>query len=214
MASSMTLGELAARFGLSLRGEPDVRVSHVATLERAGPDSLTFLANPRYKRFLKTTRAGAVVLDPKLADEAPVPALLAKNPYATYARIAAILHPTEPVTPGRHPSALIDPAAEVDETASIGPHVFVAAGARIGPRVLIGPGSTVMEGALIGADTRLVANVTICGAVVIGERCLLHPGAVIGADGFGLAADRGEWVKVPQVGSVRSEEHTSELQSQ
>ena len=203
MASSMTLGELAARFGLSLRGEPDVRVSHVATLERAGPDSLTFLANPRYKRFLKTTRAGAVVLDPKLADEAPVPALLAKNPYATYARIAAILHPTEPVTPGRHPSALIDPAAEVDETASIGPHVFVAAGARIGPRVLIGPGSTVMEGALIGADTRLVANVTICGAVVIGERCLLHPGAVIGADGFGLAADRGEWVKVPQVGSVR-----------
>lgn len=203
MASSMTLGELAVRFGLVLRGEPDVRVTHVATLEGADSSALTFLANPRYKRFLRTTQAGAVVIDPKLADEAPVPALLAKNPYAAYARIAGLLHPAEVAAPGRHPSALIDPAAEVDTTASIGPHVFIAARAKVGPRAVIGPGCVVMEDVTIGADTRLVANVTLCRFVVVGERCLLHPGVVIGADGFGLAPDRGEWIKVPQVGSVR-----------
>src|SRR5690606_33033545 len=112
-----------------------------------------------------TTRAGAVVIDPELAGEATVPALLAKNPYAAYARIAAVLHPAEAASPGRHPSALIDPAAKVDETASIGPQVFVAAGAMIGARVVVGPGSNVMEGAVIGADTRLVANVTLCRSV-------------------------------------------------
>ncbi len=203
MASSMTLGELAVRFGLVLRGEPDVRVTHVATLEGADASALTFLANPRYKRFLRTTQAGAVVIDPNLADEAPVPALLAKNPYAAYARIAGLLHPAEVAAPGRHLSALIDPAAEVDATASIGPHVFIAARAKVGPRAVIGPGCVVMEDVTIGADTRLVANATLCRSVVIGERCLLHPGVVIGADGFGLAPDRGEWIKVPQVGSVR-----------
>src|SRR5690606_14029775 len=160
------------RFGLGLRGDPDIRVSHVATLEGGEAGSLTFLANPRYKRFLRTTRASAVVLDPKLADETPIPALLAKNSYAAYARLAALLHPPAIAEPGRHSSASIDPAADVDHTASIGAHAVIATGAKIGARVVVGPGSIVMDGAIVGADTRLVANVTLCRSVVIGERCL------------------------------------------
>lgn len=203
MASGMTLGELAVRFGLALRGDPDVQVTRVGTLDAADASAITFLANPRYRRFLRDTRAGAVILDPKLADECPVPALLAKNPYAAYARIAAILHPPITTAPGRHATAVIDSQANIDESASIGAHCVICAGVKIGPRVVIGPGTVVLEDASIGADTRLVAKVTICRSVTIGERCLLHPGAVIGADGFGLAPDRGEWIKVPQLGSVR-----------
>jgi UDP-3-O-[3-hydroxymyristoyl] glucosamine N-acyltransferase len=199
---SMSLGELAVRFGLAVKGDPDVRVCRVATLEAADNASLTFLANPRYRRFLRDTRAGAVVLEPRYADESPVPALLAKNPYAAYARIAALLHPVPTTLPARHPTAVVDAAAHVDESASIGAHVVIYANAKIGARAVIGPGCVIFEDAVIGSDTRLVANVTICQAVVIGERCLLHPGAVIGADGFGLAPDRGEWLKVPQIGSV------------
>jgi UDP-3-O-[3-hydroxymyristoyl] glucosamine N-acyltransferase len=200
---SVTLGELAVRFGCTLKGDPDARVSRVASLESAGPDALTFLANPRYRKFLGDTRAGAVVLDPKLADECRAPALLAKNPYAAYARIATVLHPPAPVSPGRHGSAIVDAGAHIDASASIGAHAVIAAGVRIGPRVLVGPGCVVMEGADIGADTRLIANVTICAGVTLGERCLLHPGVVIGADGFGIAPDQGEWVKIPQIGAVR-----------
>jgi UDP-3-O-[3-hydroxymyristoyl] glucosamine N-acyltransferase len=203
VATGTTLGELAVRFGLELRGDPSVRVSHVATLEHADGASISFLANPRYKRFLATTRAAAVIVEPKLADETPVAALLAKNPYAAYARIAALLHPPRPVAPGRHPTAVVDPAAQVAESAAIGAHAVIGAGAKIGPRAVIGPGCVVLEDVEIGADTRLVANVTVCSGVVIGERCLIHPGVVIGADGFGLAPDRGEWIKVPQVGGVR-----------
>jgi UDP-3-O-[3-hydroxymyristoyl] glucosamine N-acyltransferase len=200
---TVSLGELAIRFGCTLKGDPDVRVSHVASLESAGPDALTFLANPRYRKFLGETRAGAVVLEPKFADECRAPALLSKNPYASYARIAAVLHPPPPVAAGRHASAVIDATAQIDPTAAIGPLAVIGADVRIGPRVLVGPGCVIMDGACINADTRLAANVTLCAGVTIGERCILHPGVVIGGDGFGIAPDQGEWVKIPQIGSVR-----------
>jgi len=201
--STASLGELAVRFGCTLQGDPDTRVAHVATLERADPQALTFLANPRYRRYLPQTKAGAVVLDAQFAADCPVPALIAKNPYATYARIAALLHPAPPVTPGRHPTAVVDPTAVIDPSAAIGPLAVIGARARIGARCTIGPGCVLLDDVTIAADTRLVASVTLCSAVVIGERCVLHPGVTIGADGFGFAADAGEMVKVPQIGGVR-----------
>jgi UDP-3-O-[3-hydroxymyristoyl] glucosamine N-acyltransferase len=200
--STASLGELAVRFGCTLQGDPDLRVAHVATLERADPQGLAFLANPRYRRFLPQTKAGAVVLDANSAAECPVAALIAKDPYAVYARIAALLHPAPTVVPGKHPSAIVDPSAAIDPSASIGPLAVIGARARIGARSAVGPGCVILDDVTIGADTRLVANVTLCNSVVVGERCLMHPGVVIGADGFGLAPSEGEWLKVPQVGSV------------
>jgi UDP-3-O-[3-hydroxymyristoyl] glucosamine N-acyltransferase len=175
----------------------------VATLEHADSQSLTFLANPRYRRFLSQTKAGAVVLDAKFAAECPVPALISKNPYATYARIAALLHPAPTAVAGKHPSAIVDSSAVIDPSAAIGALAVVGARVRIGARCSVGPGCVVLDDVTIGADTRLVANVTLCNSVVVGERCLMHPGVVIGADGFGLAPADGEWLKVPQVGGVR-----------
>jgi UDP-3-O-[3-hydroxymyristoyl] glucosamine N-acyltransferase len=193
----VSLGELAVRFGCALKGDPDVQVTHVATLEAADAASVTFLANPRYRRFLAQTRAGAVLLEARFADECPVAALVCPNPYATYARIAAVLHPEPAVTAGRHATAFIDPAA------SVAAHAVIGAGVTIGARASIGPGCVVMDDAQVGSDTRLVANVTLCRGVVLGERCLLHPGVVIGADGFGFAPERGQWIKIPQVGGAR-----------
>ncbi len=200
---SITLGELAVRFGCSLKGDPDARVARVATLEDAGPDAVTFLANPKYRRHLSKTRAGAVIIEQRLAEACPGAALIAVNPYATYARIAALLHPAPTVAAGIHPSAIVDPLARIDPTAAVAARAVIEANVVVGPRAVIGPGCVIMQGARVGADTRLVASVTLCHEVGIGERCLLHPGAVIGADGFGLAPDRGEWIKVPQIGSVQ-----------
>lgn len=200
---SFTLGELAVRFGCSLKGNPDARVAHVATLQGAGADAVAFLANPRYRNQLAGTHAGVVVLHPKLADACPVPALLHENPYAAYARIATLLHPSPITPPGIHPAAVVDPEATVSTSASIGAHAVIEAGVHVGERVQIGPGCVLMHDAHVAADTRLIANVTLCRGVRLGERCLLHPGSVIGADGFGLAQEAGEWLKVPQVGSVR-----------
>ncbi len=199
---TVTLGELAVRFGCELRGDPAATVETVAALSEAGPRAITFLANPKYVSQLAGTRAGAVILDAKSAGSSPVAVLIAANPHATYARVAALLHPDPPLHPGLHATAAVDAGAQVDATAQIGAQVSIGAGARIGARCFIGPGTVVERGAVIGADTRLVARVFIGREVTLGARCIVQPGAVIGADGFGFAPEKGAWVKVPQVGSV------------
>jgi UDP-3-O-[3-hydroxymyristoyl] glucosamine N-acyltransferase len=200
--AAMTLAQLATRFGLELRGDPDAVVTSVATLQQARPGTLAFLANPKYRRFLATTGATAVVVDPASAADCPVASLVAKNPYAAYARIAAVLHPEPAAPPGVHPTAVVEAGAVVPASAHVGPHACVGAGARLGERAVVGPGCVVGADVEIGDDTRLVARVTLYRGVRIGRRSLLHAGVVIGADGFGIAQDRDGWVKVPQLGGV------------
>jgi UDP-3-O-[3-hydroxymyristoyl] glucosamine N-acyltransferase len=201
--SPVSLGELAVRFGCVLQGDAGVHVTHVASLQDATPDSVSFIANPKYQRFLPATRAGVVVVEPALAAQCPVPALLSKNPYAVFARIGALLHPAVRSEPGIHASAVVDATATVDASASIGPQCSIGANVRIGARVSLGPGCIVLSGSTIENDSRLVARVTVCEQTSIGERCILHPGVVIGSDGFGNAMDAGVWIKVPQVGRTR-----------
>ncbi|MFI4865725.1 MAG: UDP-3-O-(3-hydroxymyristoyl)glucosamine N-acyltransferase [Steroidobacterales bacterium] len=199
----IALGELAVRFGCELSGDPAVSVDHVAPLLTAGSGALSFLANPRLSSQLTATHAAAVVLEPRSATACPVAALITSNPHALFARIAALLHPPPPLQPGIHPSAIVDAGAQLDASCEIGPYALVAAGAIVGPRCLVGPGCFIGPGVRIGADCRLISRVTLEHGVLLGARALIHSGAVIGADGFGLARERGRWLKVPQVGSVR-----------
>jgi UDP-3-O-[3-hydroxymyristoyl] glucosamine N-acyltransferase len=198
----MTLGELAVRFGCELRGDPSASVDSVGSLSQAGPRAVSFLANPKYVEQLRETRAAAVILDAKSAGQAPVAALVAANPHATYARVATLLHPDPPLQPGVHPAASVAAGASIDPTSEIAAQAFVGAGARIGARCFIGPGSVVERGAIVGDDSRLLARVFIGHHVSIGARCTVQPGAVIGGDGFGFAPDKGAWIKVPQIGGV------------
>ena len=203
MQGEFTLGELAVRFGLGLKGEPGLRISRVATLSHADAGALSFLANTRYRRQMESTRATAVLLGPGDAAACPVAALIDPNPYLAYARIADLLHPQAPSATGIHPSAVVSAVARIADSASIGPLAVIEDGVEIGERVIVGPGCIVQRGARIGADSRLTARVTVYAGVRIGRRCIVHAGAVIGADGFGFAPDAGTWVKVPQVGSVQ-----------
>jgi UDP-3-O-[3-hydroxymyristoyl] glucosamine N-acyltransferase len=191
------------RYGLTLRGEPGVKVSSVATLSHAEPGTVSFLANSRYRKLLQTTRASAVVLRAEDEAHCPVPALIDPNPYLAYARIAGLLHPQPRRAAGVHPTAVVALRAKVAASASIGPLAVVEDDAEIGERVSIGPGCIVQAGVRIGADSVLVSSVNLYPGVTLGERCMLHAGAVVGADGFGFALNAGAWVKVPQVGSVR-----------
>jgi UDP-3-O-[3-hydroxymyristoyl] glucosamine N-acyltransferase len=199
----IALGELAVRFGCELSGDPDLVVDHVAPLHAAGAGALSFLANPRLASQLSATHASAVVLEPRSSADSPVAALITSNPHALFARIASVLHPPPPLRPGIHPTAILDARAQVDASCEIGPYTIIAADAVIGPRCVIGPACLIAQGAHIGADCRLLGRVTLEHGVRLGARALVHCGAVIGSDGFGLARERGRWLKVPQVGGVR-----------
>jgi UDP-3-O-[3-hydroxymyristoyl] glucosamine N-acyltransferase len=201
--AEFSLGELAVRFGLTLRGDPGLNVRSVATLSRANTGALSFLANSRYRRLLESTRATAVILSAEDEAHCPVAALIDPNPYLAYARIASLMHPEMTPEPGIHPSAVVADGAQIASSASIGPLAVIEEGARIGERVLVGPGCIVQQGASVGADSTLRSRVNLYPGVTLGRRCILHAGAVVGADGFGFAPNEGTWVKVPQVGSVR-----------
>jgi UDP-3-O-[3-hydroxymyristoyl] glucosamine N-acyltransferase len=198
----LSLSELAARTGATVDGDGTVVVAHVATLESAGPGAITFLANLRYRSQLAVTRASAVIVTPELASETALPKLLTPSPYVTYAKVAAILYPPEPVRPGIHPSAVVDPRARVAASAAVGANVVIGVQAVIGERARIGAGSVIGERASIGDDAVLHANVTVYDGCIVGPRCIVHSGVVIGADGFGMAEEHGRWLKVPQIGRV------------
>lgn len=197
-----TLQELAERIGAEVAGDGGVQIDGVSALEDAHPGTVTFLANPRLRRHLHSTRAAAVILRREDAGDCPVPALVTDNPYLAYARVAALLFPEEPARAGVHQTAVVAGDAKVDPSASVGPHVVIDQGATIGAGAVIGPGSVIGKRTSIGARTRLVANVTVTHDCVIGCDCLIHPGVVLGSDGFGIANDAGRWVKVPQLGRV------------
>ena len=200
---SFALGELAVRFGCELRGDPNQRVSRVATLSGAGSGDLGFLANPQYRTQLLTTRAAVVVLDAASAVACPTAALVHSNPYATYARIAALLQPEAPVAAAVHATACIDPSAQIAASASIGPQVV------IGPRTVVGERTRIGAGCVLGADVQVAADcvlhprVTLEAGTQLGPRARLQSGVVLGSEGFGFARDGAAWIKVPQLGRVR-----------
>ena len=200
---AITLGEIAVRFGLELAGDPGQPVHGVAPLAVATPGTLTFCTGAKYRRQLATTRATAVVLPREMVAECPVASLVSARPYASYARIASLLHPPEAVHPGVAPGARIAASAVVPATTAIGPNCVIGEGVRLGERCALGPNCVIEDGAVLGDDCRLQAGVTICRGAVVGARCAFKPGAVIGTDGFGFAPDADGYVKVPHLGGIR-----------
>ena len=198
----MRLDELALEIGAHLDGDPSVEVTGVASIETATSSDLTFLANPKYRPLLASTRAIAIVVSPD-EDAHGKNALRAKDPYWAFARALALFDKRDRPHPGVHPTAVIAATASVGEGAYIGPYAVV------GENVIIGRGAKIFPHAVIYAGTRIGNRFTAhAGAVVredvvIGDDVVLQPGAVIGGDGFGYLPRPGARPEaIPQVGTV------------
>ncbi len=199
---SLSLGEIAARLGGELIGDPRVTVRQVATLENATNETITFLANERYLDLLKTTCAGAVIIGTRLRDSLEMPRIVAANPYAYFARVSALFNPPTAGEAGIHPTAIVHPQARLDASVHVGPGVVIEEGVVIGPGCSIGAGAYLGVGVAVGEGGMLYPNVTVYHGCRLGKRIIVHAGVVIGADGFGIAMDEGRWLKVPQIGRV------------
>ncbi len=191
----ISLGELATSFACELIGDPDVVVDDVASLSNAGPSSLSFLSNPAHMQQLSSTKAAVVILRADDAGESPTASLINENPYACYARMAAVIRPAPSHEPGIHKSAVIATTAEIAASAYIAPNVVIGDRSIIGENVYIGPGSVVGHDCVVADDCKLLANVTLAKSVRICMRGIVHPGAVIASDGFGNAMTPDGWVK-------------------
>ena len=198
----MKLADIAERIGCELRGDGNVEITGIAPIEDAAPGTLTFLANPRYRQHLKTTRAAAVIV---AANEPDVllPALRAPDPYLAFARALDLFYTPPPQQIGIHPTAQIAPSARLGHDAAIGPYSVVGEGAVLGDRVRLDAHVVIYPEVHIGNDCRVYANVTVRERVAIGNRVSLQSGCVIGGDGFGyvIGAD-GQARKITQAGTV------------
>jgi UDP-3-O-[3-hydroxymyristoyl] glucosamine N-acyltransferase len=199
----ISLGELAARFGCELIGDADVVIDDVAALGNAGSRSISFLSGSGFRNQLVSTKAAAVILRAEDAAASPTASLVTDNPYACYARIAAVIRPPPVYAPGVHASAVVAETAVVAASAHIAANAVVEDHAVLGENVYVGPTSVVGPDCTVGDDCRLHANVTLVRRVRAGKRCIFHSGCVIGADGFGNALTPDGWLKVPQFGGVR-----------
>ncbi len=199
---SFKLGDIARRFGGELIGNAEVRIHQVSTLQSARSTDIAFVAQSRYLAQLNQTHAGALILGPEARTASSLPRIISANPYAYFARVAALLNPAAAVKPGAHKSAVVDRSARIAKSAAIGACAVIGKGAHVGAGASIGPGCNIGDGASVGTGSRLYANVTVYHECRIGARCIVHSGAVIGADGFGFAPEDGNWRKIPQTGRV------------
>lgn len=202
MKRSYLLAELAQLLDADLRGDAEQEISSLATLQSAGAADLSFIANAAYKKYLASTRAGAVLINADLADEFAGNKLVVKNPYVAYARLSAIFEVLRPFYSGVHPTAVVGADCTLGENISVGANAVIGDGVTLANGVIVGAGCYIGNDSIIGPNTRLAANVSIYHGVVIGSDCVLHSGCVIGADGFGFAPDAGGWIKIHQLGGV------------
>jgi UDP-3-O-[3-hydroxymyristoyl] glucosamine N-acyltransferase len=173
-------------------------------MDRASEGEITFLTNVKYAKHLGECRASAIMVKASELEHCKTNALVVADPYVAYAKVAQALDSTpSPASEGIAASAVVSPDAVLGNKVAIGANAVVEAGAELGDNVVIGAGCFIGKGAKLGANTKLWANVAIYHGVVMGSDCLVQSSTVIGSDGFGYANEKGEWIKIPQLGTVR-----------
>lgn len=202
MATTYTLNHLAATLNAKLQGDGNCQISSIAPLDKAQTGQISFLHSSQYRRHLATTQASAVILAAKDAADCRVNALIVDDPYVAYAKIAALFLQLPAINSGIHPTAVIGKDCKIGNQVSIGANCVIGDHVQIGDHVTIHPGCVIGNHVKIDENSLLWANVTVYYGVQIGKRAIIHSGVVIGSDGFGFANERGQWVKIPQLGGV------------
>ncbi|MBI1806462.1 MAG: UDP-3-O-(3-hydroxymyristoyl)glucosamine N-acyltransferase [Ignavibacteria bacterium] len=195
---------------ISGTGDPNAEIERVAKIEEAGPGDITFLANVKYKKYLITTSATAVLValdthNNELAGrKTPITLIRVSDPYNSFLRLIDHFHPPPtPLVAGTHPTAVVAQSATIGDGAAIGAYVVIGERCIVGQRTSIYHNTVIGDDAKIGIDTLLYANVTVRENCKIGDRVVVHSGAVIGSDGFGFAPkEDGTYEKIPQRGIV------------
>ncbi len=200
--SRWTLADIAGEIGAELRGDGGMVISGLATLQTATASQLSFLANPNYVRYLESTCAGAVIIQPGLADKCSTNVLMMDNPYLGYALTSQLFAPQLPGHSGISPSATVADDVVLGEGCVVGPNAVIEPGVTIGAASFVGAGCYIGHDSHLGDSVQLRPNVTIYHGVSIGNRVRIHSNSVIGSDGFGFAPNLGDWVKIEQLGGV------------
>jgi UDP-3-O-[3-hydroxymyristoyl] glucosamine N-acyltransferase len=198
----MTLKEIARILGGTVLGRDDVIINNITSIEEANEGDLTFIANKKYFKKLKLTRASAILAPPQTEAEGKNLIIVA-DPYASLGKLLLIFFPVEHGHKGISKDAYIEEGAIVSPVAHVFPRAFISHGAKIDKGAVIYPGVYIGRNTAVGENSIIYANVTVYHDCIIGKRVVLHSGVVIGSDGFGFASPGVDNAKIPQVGFVQ-----------
>jgi UDP-3-O-[3-hydroxymyristoyl] glucosamine N-acyltransferase len=201
MILAKTVKEIAEYLGGVVLGDGDAIITALGTIETAGSDALTFLANPKYASKVADTSAGAVLMSPG-AERYGRTVIEVANPYLCFAKLLTLFYAKPPAAFGVLPSAIVSDTATIGEGSTVFPGACIGNNVVVGSRTVIYSGAVFYNDVVIGDDCVIHANAVVRERCRLGNRCVLQPGAIIGSDGFGYAPDGSGYYPIPQIGIV------------
>jgi len=198
----MKLKEIADKLDCKLTGRGDVEINRVAGINEAGEGDITFVSNPKYMKYIKTTGASAIILAHD-APEVSIPSLRCDNPYYIFAKTLEFFY-NPPSPPGEiHSTAVISPGSTTGNNPSIHAYAVIGRNVTIGDNAVIYPHVVIYDNVTIGNNVTIHSGSVIREKTVIGNNVIIQNGVVIGADGFAFVRrEDGSQYKLPQTGRV------------
>jgi UDP-3-O-[3-hydroxymyristoyl] glucosamine N-acyltransferase len=198
----LRLKDIARILDGTIDGDEDTVISNISGIEDAKEGDITFVANPKYIKYIEKTNASAIVCSPGISSESKN-LLKVKNPYLAYAKAITFLNPPREETGTVDERAFIGKNVKLGENVTIYPFAFIGDGSTIGDNTTIYPNCFLGRKVKIGSNTFLHPNVTIREECIVGNNVIINSGAIIGSDGFGFAPDGAKKFKIPQLGIVQ-----------
>ncbi len=204
MSKTYTIIRIAQAVNGQAQGDASRTITGISSVEAAGPEQITWVAQDALLKKLSGCRAGAVLIRPQWAPEVPVgiTAILVERPSHAIITVLGMFDESAAVAPGIHPTAVIDATAVLGANVSVGPHAVIGPQAFIGDNTVLHAGVFIGQATCVGVNCVLWPNVVVRERCLIGSRVIIHPNATIGADGFGYELIDGRHVKIPQIGNV------------
>ena len=181
-----TLAEIAKHTDSLVVGDSMAIVNNLSTLETASIDSLSFLSNLKYAKFISTSKARAIIVHESFEIKDNRNYIVSPDPYLAYAKASYLFKRKN----FELDNASIHPSASISNDSVIGKNVLIGANVAIGPNCEI------------GNNVIIKSNCSIVQDVKIGDNSIIHNGTVLGSDGFGYAPTKDGYVKIEQVGKL------------
>ncbi|AQQ69812.1 UDP-3-O-acylglucosamine N-acyltransferase [Limihaloglobus sulfuriphilus] len=197
-----TLKEIAAHINGRIIGDENIVINTVSPLDTAGQGSISFLANIKYNKYMKTTEASAVLANKELETSAEA-IVLCDDPYYSFCRIVELMYGhRQHHKPGISPNASIADTSQIGDDCCVYDYAVIAENVKIGSGCMIYPGVYIGEGTVMGDNCIAYPNSVIFEDCVIGNKVIIQANATIGQDGFGFATHEGVHHKIPHIKRV------------
>lgn len=186
-------------------GDPNIEVSKLAKIEEGTEGSLTFLANPKYKSYIYTTKSSITIVNSDFEPEEDLTTTLIKvdDAYGAFTKLLEYYNQIKLNKSGIEQPSFVSDSAKIGEDIYIGAFTYIGDNVKLGKNVKIFPNSYIGDNVTIGDNTIVFSGGKVYSDCIIGNNCVINSGAIIGADGFGFAPnEKGEYSKVPQIGNV------------